>query len=67
LAARQVDSHEGQNVPRPAQVGDINYQTMLYQEIISLRKDLDNQRHTMYDFRSSTRHLEDQMRVNFFV
>jgi len=44
LAARQVGDSDGGHAPRPVQVGDMNYQTMLYHEIITLRKDLDNQR-----------------------
>jgi len=45
LAARQVAEPSEGHAPKPVQVGDINYQTMLYHEIISLRKDLDNQRY----------------------
>lgn len=60
LASKQIE--EGHSAAKVIFDKGHDSQNLLYHEILSLRKDLENQRQTMYDFRSSTHHLESQIR-----
>jgi len=61
MVASQVHQEAPQAVKSYPTEGK-EYQTLLYHEILSLRKDLEGQRSVMHDYRSSTRYLETQMK-----